>query len=366
MVPKDYKMQKVSWQLKLNMTKLVKKLIFYGMFSNVVGLVFFYLSAPPDCFTWTKVVSNAGYSTMLGYGLFGTDILEAWTEKRWMFWMKRPVRSLIISLLVSGVYCSIVIFGINYLWLAYFEKTSFSVFMKTHSHVVWIEYVIYYFIAIGYYARSFFLEWRTELEQKERLKAEAISLRYEALKSQVNPHFLFNSLNVLTALIDKNVDDAKLFTSELARFYRDIIRLKNDELISLRDEMEILKRYFYLQRIRFGESFDAVLPTEFNPELRVIPLSLQLLAENIFKHNSITMEKKVLVEVDVSEYYVTMKNTFVAKRQFAESSGFGLKSLSDRLLYLTGQELKIEKNADSFSVSLPLINIKHEPINTRG
>ncbi|MCU4175389.1 sensor histidine kinase [Carboxylicivirga sp. N1Y90] len=333
-----------------------------GVISSSIGFIFLYLSCP-ECVSNPKTVwLNVCYSLLLGYGLFSYGFMFGWIERRYISWINHPLKSIILVFLFSTFYCGAVILGVNWFWHSVIEGVSFSHFVKHYGFVMWIEFGIFYFIALWFYARSFFLEWRREVENRERLKREALMLQYETLKTQVNPHFLFNSLNSLISLMDINIDSAKQFTSELSRFYRDILYLKGKELIPLNEEVDILKRYMYLQQIRFGEKFSFELNIDSSVSAMVIPLSVQMLAENIFKHNVISGDEKLKIKLGIAESNLVISNSYLPKPDPEESTGLGLSNLRERILYLTGKELVVKESENEFTVVLPLVFIDNENI----
>lgn len=333
----------------------LKRFIGSGIISNLIGLVFLLSMTAWESLTLEALLYNAGYSTMLGYGMFYTGYVFYYFEEKWISWVDYPVRSIFIALGISTFYCTLVILITNWVWFIQIYDIPLKVFTGKMMRIVWIEYAIFYFVALWFYARSFLMQWRTELENKEKLKREALSLQYEALKTQVNPHFLFNSLNVLTSLIDKDTHSAKAFTAELSRFYRDILQLRNKEIITLNEELTILKRYIYLQQIRFGTNFEAHLPANTDQQAMVIPLSVQMLVENVFKHNSISSQQPLKLEVTLHDHQLCVSNSFQPKTVSEPPSGIGLQNLKERYLYLTGKEVAIHQDEDYYSVTLPLI-----------
>jgi sensor histidine kinase YesM len=320
--------------------------------------------ACPSCLLNIKMLAhNVGYSLLLGYSLFSFGFVFGWLEKKYVSWIDNPVKSLLIVLISSTIYCTITILPVNWLWHIIIRGISYEHFWAHYTKVIWIEFGIFYFIAMWFYARSFFLAWRREVENREMLKRQALQLQYESLKTQVNPHFLFNSLNALTSLIEMDVESAKTFTNELSCFYRDLLQLKNKELISLQDELKLVNRYIYLQKIRFGDNFSFETPQINNPELMVIPLSLQMLAENVFKHNVVSRSKPILFSIQIKGRELEISNTFYPKKN-SSNSGLGLKNLNERIKYLTNKELKIIQTEEKFTILLPLISLENAPLNS--
>ncbi|MBR8537369.1 histidine kinase [Carboxylicivirga sediminis] len=335
----------------------------YGITSALIGVIFLGFACPKCLLNMRAVGQNAGYSLLLGYSLFSFGFIFGWLENKYVAWISAPIKSLIIVLVSSTIYSSLVIFSVNWLWHSLLGQIPFKEFYARYAYIMWIEFGIFYFIALWFYARSFFIHWRKEVENREKLKRQALQLQYESLKTQVNPHFLFNSLNALTTLIEMNVPAAKQFTHELSCFYRDILQLKNKEIIPLEEEIQIVKRYIYLQKIRFGDNFTYHIPDIKSNNQMVIPLSLQMLAENVFKHNSISANKKVHLDIQLSDDEVIISNTFYPRKD-SSNSGTGLKNLNERILYLTNKQLTIKQDQQYFTIHLPLIQLDNAHINS--
>jgi LytS/YehU family sensor histidine kinase len=220
------------------------------------------------------------------------------------------------------------------------------------------EYIIFVIVAAIIYAISFFKAWRLEVRQSEEIKREALSLKYQVLQNQVNPHFLFNSLNVLGSLIDIDLQKAKEFTRELSLFYRDVLHFKDQDIISLKEEIAFVKKYIYLQQIRFGEALDVEIIANENMEGKVIPLSLQALVENAVKHNEISKAKPLKIVVAITDdHELIVENNIQPKKLLETGSGTGLNNLASRYEFLTGKKVSINKNSNYFRVILPLISI---------
>ena len=221
------------------------------------------------------------------------------------------------------------------------------------------QYIIFIIVASIIYAISFFKSWRNEVQQSEMIKREALTLQYQVLQNQVNPHFLFNSLNVLGSLIDLDVPKAKVFTRELSLFYRDLLMFKDRDIISLKEEIDFVKRYIYLQQIRFGEALQVEIIANEKIEGKVIPLSLQALVENAIKHNEISQANPLNIVIAISDdYELIVENNIQPKTILEESSKTGLKNLAGRYEFLTGKAMVVTKNGGYFRVSLPLIILK--------
>jgi two-component system, LytTR family, sensor kinase len=195
---------------------------------------------------------------------------------------------------------------------------------------------------------------------KEKLISQTINQQkvkeLEVLKQQIDPHFIFNSFNTLTFLIDENSEKAKQFSNKLANVYRYIIFNSNKNLVSVADEVGFAKDYAYLQEIRHSNE----VQINFNvPEdvdnVFILPVSLQVLIENAIKHNEFTEEAPLLISVAFQSNCFVVENNINAKNYSIPSSKIGLSNLRDRCRLILGKDLEITKLGNTFRVTLPLL-----------
>ena len=209
----------------------------------------------------------------------------------------------------------------------------------------------------------FFNRWKISLLENERklkenevLEKEKIASQYEVLKNQINPHFLFNSLNTLASLIHTDPIKAEHFVEEFAELYRYILDHNKKDLVSLGDELDIVKSYSFLQKERFGNSLLVEIESD-NDDLSkvfVFPLSIQTLVENAIKHNSCSAENPLKIKITVSTEAVTVTNKLQPKVHVKNSTGIGIKNLTNRYKrYLITPEFY--KNETNYIAKLPLI-----------
>lgn len=201
-------------------------------------------------------------------------------------------------------------------------------------------------------------EERVQLLLKaERQAKENLISRFETLKNQVNPHFLFNSLNALSSLVHRNPDTAKDFIHKLSNVYRYIIEQKDNDVVELCEELTFMRAYFFLHKIRFSDNLNLVerlhgLSTQF----LIPPLALQLLVENAIKHNIISSEHPLLIEVYAEpEGYLVIRNNFQKRKDGLVSTGIGLKNLCDRYSYLTDKEPAFYHDDQHYYAKVPLL-----------
>lgn len=207
-----------------------------------------------------------------------------------------------------------------------------------------------------YYA---FYYWKSKQEtqvKQSKIIAGTASAKFDALKNQLDPHFLFNSLNVLTSLIDENPHQAQKFTTSLSKVYRYVLEQKNKELVSVDEELAFARTYMNLIKMRFEDSIVVDIPEKSkNPDARVVPLSLQLLLENAVKHNMVTPKKKLHIRIFEDGGTLVVQNNMQTKQVIKKSSGVGLQNIRQRYYLLTDRQVHIEEDDRYFKVGIPML-----------
>ena len=193
--------------------------------------------------------------------------------------------------------------------------------------------------------------------QTEREKANLAQYRYIKLKRQVNPHFLFNSLNVLDSIICENKSEqASLYTHKLAGIYRYIIKSEDEDIVPLRDELVFVQLYIDLMKLRFPEGFDVKInvPEEHMARF-VLPCSIQLLIENATKHNAVSVDNPLLIKIEIKDDAIHVSNNIVPKVTVSPSTGLGQQYISHMYKDLSDKPVEIIKNEEFYCVILPLL-----------
>jgi len=207
-----------------------------------------------------------------------------------------------------------------------------------------------------YMSIEFFNNWRKTLTEKEEFKRTSLSAEFEALKNQVNPHFLFNSLNTLSSLIDENPKQANEFVQKLSSVYRYVLTHRDKETVMLHEEIDFIKSYIFLNQIRFGANLNSIIDVNANCLNKQIPtLTVQMLIENAIKHNVISAQKPLNISITCNQEYLNVENNLQPKLTSSESNGIGLNNIIERYKYLTKKEVIISKTDNKFEVSVPLI-----------
>ncbi|WP_242929075.1 sensor histidine kinase [Pontibacter vulgaris] len=263
-----------------------------------------------------------------------------------------------IAVVVSSVTLCFLLYYVPYRLIYYAADTEIDLLPER----VRLAYVISSVAALFFY---YFVERERNLKQlqEEHLRAEQLQkenfrAQLEALKNQVNPHFLFNSLNVLNSLIYVDPDKAATFLSQLAEVYRALLDSGDKPLVPLEKEMELADAYIYLMQTRFGENvqFEVVIPPECL-HLQLPPTSLQMLLENAIKHNGSTSNKPLHISVYVKDNKLVVENNLQPRFEEVASTKVGLQNISSRYKYFTDEKVEVEQNEQSFMVALPLLDV---------
>lgn len=207
---------------------------------------------------------------------------------------------------------------------------------------------------IGY---QFFKAWKQSLIEIEKYKTESINAQLQNLKNQLNPHFLFNNLSVLSSLVYQNQDKAIEFINELSKVYRYVLDNKNNELASLQEELEFLEHYIYLLKIRFGQniSFDISID-QADKQKYLLPMCLQTLVENTIQHNETSQAKPLYIRIFTENNRLIIQNPIQPRSDKAESSQTGLKNMEVRYQFFTDEKIQVNDTDQIFKVTLPLIS----------
>lgn len=266
-------------------------------------------------------------------------------------WLVSPVKGLFVQFISSIIYTigSILILMevYNFLFNIDFGRTNAMIYSVTTVTII---------ISLFMHGRSFLLEWKQTALDAEKLKRESVTARYESLKNQVNPHFLFNSFNALTNLVYENQDLAAKFIKQLSEVYRYVLDTRDRELVTKEEELKFLESYLFLQKIRFGENLQVSIQLD-DVKTWFPPLVLQMLIENAIKHNIIAAEQPLTLQIYAEDNYVVVENKLQKKKiQTGESAGVGLSNIRLRYEFLTDRKVVVEELPDKFIVRLPVID----------
>ena len=203
----------------------------------------------------------------------------------------------------------------------------------------------------------FYTIWQKAIEREQKLREENLKYKYQNLKSQVNPHFLFNSLNTLSELIYVDAEKADKYIQKLSTIYRYILENEETDFIPLKQELEFVKQYFDLQKERDNGKILIEVEVNHAENYKITPVSLQLLVENALKHNTMSQEKPLKIKIYSSENCVIVTNSIHRKSILENSTKTGLSNLKKRVNLTTGKKLIVSEENNQFIVKMPIIRM---------
>ncbi len=299
-------------------------------------------------------------SCLYSFGLgFGNGFINVLLDKKWD-WLEQTNLRVYYGILVTVLYTVPAVLGINYIIFVVLQDLPLANFFS--ERMIWIH-LFYIILSLGVstfmQARSFMVKWKQASKfevTQQKIIAGTANAQFESLKNQIDPHFLFNSLNVLSSLIEENPDNAQRFTTSLSKIYRYVLEQKDKELVTVEDELSFAKTYMNLLKMRFENSLFYELPaTPINPDAKVVPLSLQLLLENTVKHNVVSEQKPLHIRIFIDGDYLAIQNDFQKKEVLQDRQGVGLQNIVNRYGIVTNRKVVIEQNEATFTVKIPIL-----------
>lgn len=236
-------------------------------------------------------------------------------------------------------------------------------FLHYHLEVAQLKYALYTGIAFTMIATTMweadytFRQWKLTLAEKERLEQLTIQHEFNTLKSQVNPHFLFNCFNTLSSLISEDRKQAELFLNELSKVYRYLLRNNESSLTTLQTEIQFIESYYQLLKTRHGEAVQLQIELDKRYEHYLLPtLSLQMLMENAVKHNTLSKNKPLLIDIfTTTGNKLVVSNNLQPRTVKGPSNKIGLDNIKNKYQLLHHSGFQVLEDARTFSVVLPLI-----------
>jgi sensor histidine kinase YesM len=300
---------------------------------------------------------NFGYTMLYGYSLYYANSF-IFSKLNYIFKDNRFTRKrIIIGGMLSFVVSMFVIFLMRIFEDVIIERKSLSEFLSTEKPSNYIvAMVITLIITLVFHAFYFYKAYQENKVKEQKVIAGTASAQFESLKNQIDPHFLFNSLNVLSALIEENPESAQKFTTSLSKIYRYVLEQKDKELVSVQEELNFAKTYMNLLKMRFENSITFDLPSDFSNDLaKVVPLSLQLLLENCIKHNVVSESKPLHIKIYMENNFLVVENNLQKKEVLTDRKGVGLQNIVNRYAILTKRNVLVEENENTFKVLLPIL-----------
>ena len=347
--------------------EVIKKTALNLLYINIIVSLFIFLIDGGEK-TFEKYSVNflisGMYTFFIGLGNgFLNDYLDSkfsWTDET----RKRTIAAIVGTLLMNVA----LVYFCNYLnFIVIQGKNPEKFFNGEMNFINWffINFAIM-ISAIGH-ARGFMAAWKNSTKKEvveQKLIAKSANAQFESLKNQLDPHFLFNSLNVLDSLIEENPVQAQRFTNSMSKIYRYVLEQKDKELVSVEEEIDFAKTYCELLKTRFEDAvtFDFNISEEDKKGF-VVPLSLQLLLENSIKHNFATSSKPLNIKIFTEKGNLIIENNLQTRELPNTSTGVGLANIVSRYNLLTERNVFVEKSEAFFRVKLPILTEKLNPMN---
>jgi sensor histidine kinase YesM len=333
-------------------------LAFITFFTGLFIFIFFTDKKTIENFILNVFISGLySFTLSIGNG-FVNDALNrkySWVENT----KERTIYGIVFTVLINT---ALVLFC-NYVNFILIQGENISEFFSgTMGFFNWLVINIALLISAILHAKGFIEEWKKASRKEvveQKLIAKSANAQFESLKNQLDPHFLFNSLNVLSSLIDENPQQAQKFTASMSKIYRYVLEQKDKELVTVEEEIEFAKTYCNLLKTRFEDSVSFDFKVNENVlKSFVVPLSLQLLLENCIKHNFATSSKPLQIKIYSESGFLFIENNLQQREQVKESAGIGLSNIVQRYSLLTKQNVFIEKSEDFFKVKIPILTQK--------
>jgi len=273
-------------------------------------------------------------------------------------WIENSKKRLIIQSILSVLFTSSAIFPIMYL----LHQLRFGDGQIVNHKMIEIfpPALLFTFALLAVKIGSeFFSSLKNSLIETEKYKTESANAQLQNLKNQLNPHFLFNNLSVLTSLVYKNQDKAADFINELAKVYRYVLDTKNSELVPLQEELDFINHYIFLQKIRFEDSISFEIKIEESKKSDyLLPMCLQMLVENTIQHNETSQANPLKVLIYTDNDSLVIENPILSRSHISESTKTGIKNIKQRYSFFTDKKVIVSNNGKVFKVILPLIQKK--------
>ena len=303
-----------------------------------------------------SILVSAMYSFSLG---FGQGLLNDYLTAKWS-WVTQTNKRVWVGIVATILYTVPVILVLDYILFIKInggDITKFFKFPMFWQHIFWI--ILSFGVSSFLHARGFMISWKRSATQEttqQKIVAKTASAKFETLKSQIDPHFLFNSLNVLTSLIHENPKQAERFTTKLSKVYRYVLEQRNKELVPIAEELRFAKTYMELLQMRFEDALEfEIAESLWSSDVKLVPLSLQLLLENAVKHNVVSSLKPLQVFIYQEEGFLKVVNNVNPKEVIGKSTKVGLQNIADRYGLISRKTVGVTNNKKQFIVSLPLL-----------
>jgi hypothetical protein len=278
-------------------------------------------------------------------------------------WDSDAKKLVVLGITGSVIWSTLAFFLARFTHLVFIEGQTVNDFWEEESFGTYVfSMLIAFTITLAFHVFYFYKALQDIKLKEKTFESESNSAKFDALKNQLDPHFLFNSLNVLSALIDEDSEKAQDFTIGLSQVYRYVLDQKHKDLVHLKEEIKFAETYLDLLKMRFENSIEVNIDDKISEaDAKIIPLSLQLLLENAIKHNMISEKKPLQIKIHIQDQYLVVKNNFQPKIGSSpqKRNGIGLDNIKSRYKLFTDKKCQVQKTDDTFTVKLPLLQLQN-------
>jgi len=284
----------------------------------------------------------------------GLQFIHAYLDKR-ISWIETPVKKTIVQIFAFLGYSIsafiIVQFFNYYIWNNIVPSKSWESIIRSVPYTLLISFII----SLIYTAIGFFRAWKNSFIQAEKLKVEMMAYKYESLRNQINPHFLFNSLNVLSDLVYDDQAMAVKFIQQMSDLFRYVLDSRDKELVPLKDELEFIRSFTFLLKTRFEDKLIIENDVQANSDDFIVPMSLQLLIENAVKHNEVSEAFPLRISIRKNNDYLEVENSLKPKNVGGDSKKTGLKNIIQQFEFFSNRSIEIIHSEENFLVRVPIL-----------
>jgi len=356
----------------------------------LVGLLFnfvTYFTVPPQLIAEQRAELGFWIVDVLGAVVSAVDalllsegclLIYRWLDRR-LPWEQVPSKRFAVQLLAHGTYSALLTtllylgFGYVVVKVAISNAVRREQFGKEFLDYTFLLYqavfdatILALLVVAIYTGMMLFQRWQSVTLEAEELKRSQLQAHIEALKAQLDPHFLFNNLNTLTTLIEEEPQTAVAFVQELSKVYRYVLQMRERDTVTLAEELAFVRSYIFLATMRFGEYLRVTIDVDATLCQTVLPpMTVQLLVENAMKHNIISQSKPLYITlsaetISADEQWLVVSNTLQRRSSVEHSTKLGLRSIVQRYTLFSSRAPVIEETAGTFVVKLPLL--RHSPV----
>ncbi|HZK93041.1 MAG TPA: histidine kinase [Prolixibacteraceae bacterium] len=319
---------------------------------SIFLLLFFMTGGPKD---WHSLLIGFCWAFSISFTQWtGIQFIHVYLDRR-ISWIETPIKKTILQIFVFLGYSIsafiIVQFFNYYIWNNILPAKAWESIIRSVPYTLLISFIIsLIFTSIG-----FFHAWKRSFVQAEKLKAEMMVYKYESLRNQINPHFLFNSLNVLSDLVYDDQAMAVKFIQQMSDLFRYVLDSRDKELVPLKDELEFIRSFTFLLKTRFEDKLVIENDVHASPDDFIVPMSLQLLIENAVKHNEVSEAFPLQISIRKNNDYLEVENSLQPKNVGEDSKKTGLKNIIQQYAFFSDRSIEIIQSEENFLVRVPIL-----------